>query len=116
MRASFGDLSMVGLDQVDVPTVRRTLAFTSGDLYRESLVLESQRRLVALGMLDFAHVAPTVAEQPDPGAEADAQPANGAPVPADAIVPMTVTVVEGDPTNLTLGLGYGTEDGPRGSL
>jgi translocation and assembly module TamA len=154
VRADFGELSMVGLDEIDRATVQRTLAFRPGDLYRESLVLESQRRLVALGMLDFAHVAPSAAEQPEPGEAADADletaaaaagpvdsprpdgpadngPSRISPAPgasdSDAIaaavaaspgtgVPMTITVVEGDPTKLRVGLGYGSEDGPRGSL
>jgi outer membrane protein assembly factor BamA len=127
MRADFGELSMVGLTDLDDATVRRTLAFRPGDLYRESLVLESQRRLVALGMLNFAHVSPSVAGQPASGELADVDAAavanGGDPAVAAAVgaspsatVPMTVTVVEGDPTNLRVGLGYGSEEGPRGSL
>ena len=142
-QADFGELSMVGLNDLDRATIRRTLAFRPGDLYRESLVLDSQRRLVALGVLDFAHIGAT-ATQPAPAevAQRDAEsaavegppPQNGedpAP-PADltdqqaiaralsaspgSAVPMTITVVEGDPTNLRVGVGYGSEDGPRGSI
>jgi outer membrane protein assembly complex protein YaeT len=97
--ATFGDVSVVGLTSVHESVVRRTLAFDPGDIYRESRVMESQRRLSKLGIFEFAHV------RNDPQAEA-----------AVTRVPMVVTLSEGRPTRLQLGAGYGTEDGPRGSI
>lgn len=99
--ANFGDVSVVGLSSVHDSLVRRTLAFAPGDLYRESRVLESQRRLGKLGIFEFAHV------RNDPQAEV---------ATAAKSVPMVVTVSEGRPTRLQLGAGYGSEDGPRGSV
>src|SRR5688572_29268349 len=131
--ASFGTVSTVGLDNVGPSVVRRTLAFQVGDTYRESQVLESQRRLAALGVFDFAHVGRSrPLDDAVVGAAASASPAGAAAgaanrVTAPAVVavsgpvlagalPMTVTVAEARPTRLRLGLGYGTDDGPRGSL
>jgi outer membrane protein insertion porin family len=99
--ATFGDVKVVGLGSVHESLVRRTLAFEPAEVYRESLVLESQRRLRKLGIFEFAHV------RTDPQTEA---PANDR-----SRVPMVVTVSEGRPTRLQFGLGYGSEDGPRGS-
>jgi translocation and assembly module TamA len=125
--STFGRIATAGLDEVQPAVVRRTLAFHPGDTYRESQVLESQRRLAALGVFDFAHVGRERAGGP---AAADARAADrptaetpavtpivtiGEAQGADA-VPMRITVAEADPTRLRLGLGYGTEDGPRGSL
>jgi outer membrane protein insertion porin family len=97
--ATFGDVSIVGLTSVHDSLVRRALAFHMGDPYRESKVLESQRRLGKLGIFEFAHV------RSDPKVESASA----------ATVPMVVTVSEGRPTRLQLGFGYGSEDGPRGS-
>lgn len=99
--ATFGDVKVVGLASVHESLVRRTLAFAPAEVYRESLVLESQRRLRKLGIFEFAHV------RGDPQAEAP---------PTDrSRVPMVVTISEGRPTRTQLGFGYGSEDGPRGS-
>ncbi|HUF47337.1 MAG TPA: BamA/TamA family outer membrane protein [Vicinamibacterales bacterium] len=95
----FGDVSIVNLESVEPAVVLRTLAFEPGDVYRESQLLESQRRLFALGLFDFAHVARTQEAAPD-----------------DSGLPMTVTVKEGRPTRFQMGVGYGTESGPRGSI
>ncbi|MEZ5317589.1 MAG: BamA/TamA family outer membrane protein [Vicinamibacterales bacterium] len=101
--AAFGDVDIVGLTNVEERVVRRTLTFRPGDLFRQSFVLESQRRLVSLGLFNFAHVAP-VTEGPVEGPE------------GETLIPMRVTVAEARATRTQIGIGYGTEDGPRGSL
>ena len=98
--ATFGDVSVVGLSSVHESLVRRTLSFEADEAYRESLVLESQRRLRKLGIFEFAHV------RSDPQAEATLEAGR---------LPMVVTLREGRPTRGKFGLGYGSEDGPRGS-
>jgi outer membrane protein insertion porin family len=99
VRSTFGEIAFVGNTSVSDNLIRRSLAFRPGRLYRESRVLESQRRLAALELFDFAHVTARSGETPaTPG-----------------VVPMVVTVAEGPQTRLDLGVGYGTEDGPRGS-
>jgi outer membrane protein insertion porin family len=99
--ATFGDVSVVGLTSVHETLVKRTLSFAPGDQYRESRVLQSQRRLSRLGIFQFAHV------RADPAAEASATTSK---------VPMVVTLSESQPTRFQFGAGYGTEDGPRGSV
>lgn len=102
--ATFGEISLNrrGTSAVDERAVRRTLAFRTGELFRESKLLESQRRLTGLGLFSFAHVAAR------PLAEGEARPTG--------TVPIQVTVTEVKPTRTQFGIGYGTEDGPRGSL
>ena len=97
-RTTFGEISVAGNESVGENLIRRSLGFRPGQLYRESRVLASQRRLAALELFDFAHVRGSPEENP-----------------ASGVLPMMVTVAEGPPTRLELGVGYGTEDGPRGS-
>ena len=97
---TFGDVSVVGLSSVREQLVMRSLSFRPDEQYRLSLVTESQRKLGSLGIFTFAHVGP------DPKTE-------GA---APARLPMTVTLAEGKPQRYQIGVGYGTEDGPRGSI
>ena len=96
---TFGDVSVVGLSAVREQLVIRSLSFRPGDPYRIGLVTESQRKLGSLGIFTFAHVKPVEKE--------GAQPER---------LPMTVTVSEGKPQRYQIGVGYGTEDGPRGSI
>ena len=98
-RVTFGDVAITGINAVSPNVVRRTLAFKPGDLYRESRVIESQRRLAGLGIFDFAHIGV------DPKAEV-----------LTTTAPMVATVTEGLPQRWQIGVGYGTEDGPRGSI
>ena len=98
-RLTYGDVAISGLSAVSPNVVRRALAFKPGDLYRESRVIESQRRLAGLGIFDFAHVGI------DPKAEV-----------LTTTAPMLATLTEGKPQRWQIGVGYGTEDGPRGSV
>jgi outer membrane translocation and assembly module TamA len=94
-----GEIDVRGTAAVDENVVRRALAFHPGDLYRASRVLESQRRLRSLGIFDFAHIG-IDPELPQPA----------------AIAPVVATVREGLPQRYRFGVGYGSEDGPRGSF
>lgn len=96
----FGDLQISGLRRTKQVVVWRALTFRPGDLYRESHVLRSQRRLNQLGAFEFAHVAPV--------AEAKAAEA--------AVLPMVATLAEARPHHFEFGVGYGTEDRWRGSI
>ena len=98
-RSTFGEISVVGNKSVTENVIRRSVGFRPGQLYRESRVLEGQRRLASLELFDFAHVTGRSETTTDNGA-----------------LPMVVTVAEGRPTRLDIGVGYGTEDGPRGSV
>lgn len=97
----FGAVTVEGLKSVHESLVVRTLSLRPGSLYRESRVIEGQRRLAALGIFDFAHVGPAKDLEPPP---------------PPGIVPLLATVTEGRPQRLQLGAGFGTEDGPRGSF
>jgi len=96
----FGDLQVTGLDRTKSVVLRRALTFKPGDLYRDSEVLKSQRRLNQFGAFEFAHIAPVTAEK-------DAE----APV-----LPMVVTVAEARPHRFEVGVGYGTEDRARATV
>ena len=102
----FGDTTFVNLQSVEPSVVRRSLTYRTGDLFRESLVVESQRRLAGLGLFEFAHVTP----------KQTTGNGNGSASSAPDVVPMVVTVTEGKVQKYQFGLGYGTEDGPRGSF
>ena len=94
----FGDTAIDGLQKVDASIVRRYFAFQPGDLYRESRVLATQRRLSSLQVFELAAVKPR-------------------PEDADGDrVPVRITVAEGRPRRLKFGVGYGSEERGRGSF
>jgi outer membrane protein assembly complex protein YaeT len=96
----FGALEVRGLSMTKRVVVRRAMTFDSGDLYSESEVVKSQRRLGRLPAFQFVHIAP----------DAEARDA------AVATLPMVVTVAEAKPHRFEFGVGYGTEDRFRGSF
>ena len=75
--------------------IRRELTFKPGDLYRRSVIQESQRRLYGLELFQFANIEALNTElQPDQ-------------------VPVRVTVAEGNHQRVNFGVGYGTEEKGR---
>ena len=93
--AHFGPVEIVGNKTVRDHIIQRELTFKPGDLYRRSIVQDSQRRLYGLELFQFANIEPLNQEQ---------QPAD---------VPMRVTVAEGKHQRLNFGVGYGTEEKAR---
>jgi len=93
--AHFGDVTIGGNKSVSDHVIERALTFKPGELYQRSLVQDSQRRLYAMELFQFANVAPLDAEQ---------QPAD---------VPIGVTVAEGNHQRVNFGVGYGTEEKGR---
>jgi len=93
--AHFGPIQIQGNQTVSDRVIRRQLEFKPGDLYRRSIVQDSQRRLYGLELFQFANIEPLDQEQ---------QPAD---------VPMRVTVAEGKHQRLNFGVGYGTEEKAR---
>jgi outer membrane protein insertion porin family len=89
---TFGPTSVAGTEKLSESVVRREVAFKPGQTYDERLVLQTQRRLTGLELLEFATVTPRL----------DA--------PEGQSVPVRVTVAEGPPRRLRLGLGYGSEE------
>jgi outer membrane protein insertion porin family len=93
--AHFGPVQIQGNQTVNDHVIERELTFKPGDLYRRSVVQDSQRRLYGLELFQFANIEPLNAEQqPD-------------------VVPMRVTVAEGKHQKVNLGVGYGTEEKAR---
>jgi outer membrane protein assembly complex protein YaeT len=93
--ARFGPVEIVGNKSVGDNIIRRELTLKPGELYRRSIVQESQRRLYGLELFQFANIEPLNAEQ---------QPAE---------VPIRVTVAEGNHQRVNFGVGYGTEEKAR---
>jgi outer membrane protein assembly complex protein YaeT len=93
--AHFGAVEVVGNRSVDEHIIRRQLTFKPGELYRRSVVQDSQRRLYGLELFQFANVEPLNQEQ---------QPLD---------VPVRVTVAEGNHQRTNFGVGYGTEEKAR---
>jgi outer membrane protein assembly complex protein YaeT len=93
--AHFGQVEIVGAKSVGDNVIQRELTFKPGDLYRRSLVQDSQRRLYGMELFQFANV-----EAQNPELE-----------PAE--VPIKVTLAEGNHQRVNFGVGYGTEEKAR---
>jgi len=93
--AHFGRVQIQGNTAVSDRVIERELTFKPGDLYRRSVVQDSQRRLYGLELFQFANIEPQSPEQ---------QPTD---------VPMGVTVAEGKHQRMNFGVGYGTEEKAR---
>lgn len=93
--ARFGTIELVGNQTVENRAILRQLTFKTGDVYRRSLVQDSQRRLYGLQLFQFVNIETIQTEQQDPD------------------VPMRVTVAEGKHQRVNLGVGYGTEEKAR---
>jgi outer membrane protein assembly complex protein YaeT len=94
--ARFGPTEISGNSSVADAVIQRQLTFRPGQVYRHSRLLESQRRLYALEVFEFANVAPTREEGEQP-----------------VEIPTHVTVTEGKHRKVNLGVGYGTEERGR---
>jgi outer membrane protein assembly complex protein YaeT len=94
-RAVFGPIAIEGDVSVNEEVIRRELAFKEGDLYQQSRIAESQRRLYGLELFQFANITPRLPEDRAPQ------------------VPVTVTVAEGKHRRLQLAAGYGSEEKAR---
>ena len=93
--AHFGEIQVAGNTSVSNRAIERQLTIKPGDLYRRSLVQESQRRLYSMELFQFVNI-----ESLDPQQQ-----------PAD--VNMRVTVAEGKHQRVNFGIGYGTEEKAR---
>jgi outer membrane protein assembly complex protein YaeT len=96
--AHFGPVDVAGNQSVSDNVIRRELTYKPGDLYRRSVVQDSQRRLYGLELFQFANIETINAEQQPPE------------------VPTRVTVAEGNHQRVNFGVGYGTEEKARGDV
>ncbi len=62
-RTTVGSITIAGYKRVDEATIRNTITFKTGDLYRQSEILESQRGLYESSLFRLATIY--VAPQPD---------------------------------------------------
>ncbi len=96
--AHHGPIEITGNSSVDDNVVRRQLTFKPGDLYRQSKLVESQRKLYALETFDFVNVEPLQLEL------------------RASEIPTRITVTEGKHRKVNLGVGYGTEEKARAQV
>jgi outer membrane protein assembly complex protein YaeT len=93
--ALVGPVEISGNKSVGDQVIRRELTFKPGDLYRRSIVQDSQRRLYGMELFQFVNI-----ESVNP----ELQPAE---------IPIRVTVAEGKHQRTNFGVGYGTEEKAR---
>ncbi|MFN7983960.1 MAG: BamA/TamA family outer membrane protein [Vicinamibacterales bacterium] len=93
--AHFGEAQVSGNKTVGSNVITRQLLFKPGDLYRRSLVQESQRRLYGLELFQFVNIENLDADRAAP------------------VVPTRVTVAEGKHHRVNFGVGYGSEEKAR---
>ncbi len=87
-QARYGDISVSGMRSLDESTVLRTVQFRSGDIYRANQLLDAQGRLFGMEIIRSAQV---VAEPGERG---------------DSLVPIAVSVQEGNAYRVRAGTGW----------
>jgi len=109
--AYVGRIEVQGTASVDQRIVRRQLTFRPGQLFEQSKLRESQRRLYSMELFNFVNIETSTAPSAEaPGAEAPA------PEAAPDRIATRVTVTEGKHRKVNFGLGYGTEEKARGEI
>ena len=96
--AHVGEIEVSGNATVRENVVRRQLTFKPGDLFRQSRLQESQRKLYGLELFQFANIEPV-------GLETKSE-----------TVPVRVTVTKSDHKKVNFGVGYGTEEKARAEI
>lgn len=94
--ARFGPIEIDGNSSVADDVITRQLSFKPGDLFRQSRLIESQRKLYNLDVFQFANVAAATEEGATP-----------------AEIPTRITVTEGKHRKVNFSFGYGTEEKGR---
>ncbi len=96
--AYVGPIAISGNSSVGDNVVRRQLTFKPGELYQQSKLRESQRKLYELELFNFVNIEPLNVNQ-----EATE-------------VPTRVTVTEGKHRKMNFGVGYGSEERARAQI
>jgi outer membrane protein insertion porin family/translocation and assembly module TamA len=91
----FGPVEISGNQSVTDRVILRKLNFRPGDMYRRTVVQDTQRQLYQMELFQFVNIETVNPEQPS------------------SEVPMRVTVAEGKHQRLNFGVGYGTEEHGR---
>lgn len=95
--ATFGPVAIAGNVSVGEDVIRRELTFKPGDRFTLAQLHESQRRLLALELFQYANIEPALGG-------------------ADPEVPVRITVAEGKPRQLEGSVGVGSEEKLRGEI
>ncbi len=90
----FGDVDIVGTQQVEPDVVRNEVAFEPGKPFRQSLVDETRRRIVQTKLFRTVKITETGGEDP--------------------VVGIRIEVGEGPAHEVSFGIGYDTEEQVRG--
>jgi outer membrane protein assembly complex protein YaeT len=90
----FGEVRIEGPDTIDRAVVRRELAFARGDPFRQSAIQTTRNNLVALHIFRSVRIDEDDSRKP--------------------VVDLTIHLVEAPPREIRLGVGYDTDEGPRG--
>jgi outer membrane protein assembly complex protein YaeT len=104
--AYVGPIEVNGAMSVSENIVRRQLTFKPGDLFEQSRLRESQRKLYSLELFNFVNVEALAGAQTDTAVQGSN---------ADRI-PGRVTVTEGKHRRMNFGAGYGSEEKARGEV
>jgi len=96
--AHHGDTEVSGNATVSENVIRRQLTFKPGDLFRQSRLQESQRKLYGLELFEFANIEPI---------DTEARPES---------IATRVTVTKSKHKKMTFGVGYGTEEKARAEI
>jgi outer membrane protein assembly factor BamA len=131
-KAYFGATQVGGNHGVSEGIIRRELLYHEGELYRRSVVQESQRKLYDLELFQFVSLRPDRGERvsPSPGGDSAELPTPATPTDTrprldtvsaqglsdesqPARVPMRVTVTESKHRHVQFSGGYGTEEKAR---
>ncbi len=91
-RSQYGTITVAGNAELSAETVRRTLQFREGDLYRAAQLRQAQGRLFGLDIIRNAQVTPDLGSG------------------QDSIIDVTVTVAEGDVHRVRGGTGWSSAE------
>lgn len=91
-RARFGAIAIEGNEQVEEAVIRRMIPFGEGGVYSRDGIFEAQRQLYSLAIFRHASIEEDLEHDPD------------------SIVPIRVTVSEGDAHRVRSGIGWTTAD------
>ena len=98
-QARYGEITVSGNTSVSDEVIKRQLTFRPNWRFRLSQIQESQRRLYDLETFQFANIEPQIPESAQP-----------------EVVPVRVTVTEGNHRKVNFGVGYGSEEHARASI
>ena len=104
--AYVGRIEISGPQSVNERIVRRQLTFRRGQLFQQSKLRESQRRLYAMELFNFVNIESVGSVTTEAAGQGES---------ADQIA-TRVTVTEGKHRKVNFGVGYGTEEKVRGEV